>query len=131
MNKAYESLIQSIIKSSEEGVTIPEAERLAGTSLAIMAELSVDLREADKDRRMRKRGVKAIKSAVRMEEIKKHDKKPTEGYLDDVVNLSTLVSGEEEAFDDSEINKEELERQYGIVKECHLFFRSISKGKFE
>lgn len=131
MNKAYESLIQSIIKSSEEGVTIPEAERLAGTSLAIMAELSVDLREADKDRRMRKRGVKAIKSAVRMEEIKKHDKKPTEGYLDDTVNLSELVSGEEASFDDSEINKEELERQYGIVKEAHLFFRGISKGRFE
>jgi hypothetical protein len=95
-----------------------------------MESLSSQLTVLDKERRMRKRGLKAIKSAIRLEEVKSHDKKPTEGALDDVVNTSPLVQAEEEAFDEAEVFTNELERQFGIAKETHLYFRGLSKGQF-
>jgi hypothetical protein len=126
----YETLVLEIQKASEEGVTMEHAERVAATSLFVMNALSERLTLLDKERRMRKRGLKAIKSAVRTEEVKRHDKKPTESQLEDVINLSPIVASEEEAFDNSDINADELERQFGIAKESHLFFRSVSKGTF-
>lgn len=126
----YETLVLEIQKASEEGVTVEHAERVAATSLFVMNSLSESLRDADKDRRMRKRGLKAIKSAVRSEEVKRHEKKPTESQLEDVINLSPIVASEEEGYDDAEVNTEELDRQFGIAKEAHLFFRSVAKGSF-
>jgi hypothetical protein len=126
----YETLVLEIQKASEEGVTMEHAERVAATSLFVIYALSERLTLLDKERRMRKRGLKAIKSAVRTEEVKRHDKKPTESQLEDVINLSPIVASEEEAFDNSDINADELERQFGIAKESHLFFRSVSKGTF-
>lgn len=126
----YEALVLEIQKASEEGVTVEHAERVAATSLFVMNSLSERLRDADKDRRMRKRGLKAIKSAVRSEEVKRHERKPTESQLEDVINLSPIVASEEEAFDDAEVSTEELDRQFGIAKESHLFFRSVSRGTF-
>jgi hypothetical protein len=131
LKSPYELLIEEIEKASEEGLTLEHAEKVAGQALFVMNSLSLKLTVADKDRRMRKRGLKAIKSAVRLEEVKKHDKKPTEGALEDAVNLNELVAGEEEAFDVSDISKEELERQFSIAKESHLYFRGVSRGRFE
>jgi hypothetical protein len=128
----YEQLVSEVEKASEEGVTLEHAERVAALSLSVMNTVSVALKEQDKDRRMRKRGLKAIKSAVRLEEIKNNPaKKPTEGQLDDAVNLNELVAGEEAAFDSSEVDTAELDRQFGIAKECHVYFRGIAKGRFE
>lgn len=129
--KTYQDLVALIEATSEEGCTLEQAERTAAMSLGIMNSLSEQLKHQDKDRRMRKRGLKAIKSAVRMAEVKKYDKKPTESQLQDVVDTDELVMKEEQAFDDSEVDTEELERQYGIAKESHLYFRGISKGRFE
>lgn len=129
--KTYKDLVAVIEQTSEEGITLEQAERTAALSLGIMNSLSERLKLQDKDRRMRKRGLKAIKSAVRMEEVKKYDKKPTEATLDDFVNTSELVIGEETAFDESEVETEELKRQYDIAKECHVYFRGIAKGRFE
>src|SRR4051812_35006354 len=128
MNKHYDLLVLEIAKASDEGVTLDHAERVAGQALFVMNSLSEHLKELDKDRRMRKRGLKAIKSAVRMEEIKKHDKKPTESFLEDTINLSPIVASEEESFDNAEVETEEAERQYSIAKEAHLYFRSVSRG---
>lgn len=128
--KNYNDLLTIIEKASEEGIGLDAAEKAAGTALMVMNSLSEDLKEADKDRRMRKRGVKAIRSAIRMEEIKKHDKKPTEGALEDTVNTNSIVASQEESFDNSEVFTEELERQFGIAKESHLWLRAISKGAF-
>lgn len=121
------SLEQNILDAYEQGVTITDAEKLGAKSLHVQLAISAELAVVDLNRRMRKRGLKAIKSAVRMEEIKKHDKKPTEGYLDDIVNLSELVSGEENGFDDAEVEKEELERLFGVFHEAHLYFRNLAK----
>lgn len=129
--KTYQDLISLIEQASDEGVTMEQAEKAAAMTLGIMNSLSELLKLQDKDRRMRKRGLKAIKSAVRMEEVKKHDKKPTESALQDVVDTNEIVMSEEEAFDSSEVDVEELERQYSIAKESHLYFRGVSRGRFE
>lgn len=130
MSKSYDDLVKEIEKASDEGLTMEHAERVAATALFVMNSLSELLAGSDKNARMRKQGLKAIKSAVRQEEIKRHDKKPTEGQLDDVVNLDTLVQGEETAYDEAEVTRDELERQFNIARESHLYFRSVSKGSF-
>lgn len=121
-------LEKDIQDAYEQSVTMSEAEKLAAKFLGGQIRLSSALAVIDLDRRMKKRGVKAIKSAVRMEEIKKHDKKPTEGFLDDTVNLSDLVNGEEQSFDEAEVEKEEIDRMFGICHEAHIFFRGVSRG---
>lgn len=123
----YEELIQDIQQAAEGGVRVDRAELLAGKCLFIMNTISGELAKADKDRRMRKRGSKAIRSAVRLEESKKYDKKPTEGALEDFCNTNILVQNEEEAYDNAEVKKEEMQRQYDICNESHLYFRGISK----
>lgn len=126
-----DDLEQETIASYEEGVTLEHAEKLAGKSLVAMSKVSDEIKVAGLDARMRKRGFKAIKSAVRMSEVKKHDKKPTEGQLEDIVNTDKLCMDEEEALDTAIENKEELERKFLIFKETHVHFRGISKGRFE
>ena len=126
----YTDLIEEILKAGDEGVTVQHAERVAAKALFVMNAISEDLARSDKDSRMRKQGVKAIRSAVRQEEIKKHDKKPTEGALEDVVNLDSLVQSEETGFNEAEIQTEKLTREFNISKEAHLYFRSVAKGTF-
>ena len=120
-----------IVESYERGVTLEEAEKLASEFLGALIKLSSELKKAGLDSRMRKRGFKAIKSAIRKEEIKKHDKKPTEGQLEDLVNTDELCLNEEKAMDESLENKEELQRYYDIFREAHIHYRGISRGKFE
>jgi hypothetical protein len=124
----YEELIKDIQEAAESGVRIDRAELLAGKCLYIMNAISVELAKADKDRRFRKRGVKAIRSALRIDAVSKSDKRPTEGQLEDLVNTSELVGGEEASYDDAEVIREELQRQYDICNEAHLWFRGISKS---
>ena len=128
MNGQYKQLVDQIGKAANETVTIEDAERIAGFSLFVMNSLSEQLKTLDIERRMRKSGLKAIKSATRITETKKHDKKPTEGALDDAVNTNELVISEEQAFDDAEVETEETKRQYDIAAESHLYFRSLMKG---
>lgn len=127
----YQQLIKEVDAVNDQGITIDHAERVAGLALSTMNELSEQLAVTDKARRMRKAGLKAIRAITRQEEIKKHDKKPTESQLDDVLTLNGMVQKEEDGFDEAEVETELLERQFGISKESHLYFRSISKGRFE
>lgn len=130
MNK-YNQLIKEVEAVADQGITLDHAERVAGLALSTMNQLSEQLLITERNRRMRKAGLKAIKAATRQEEIKKHDRKPTESQLDDVLALNALVQQEEDGFDDAEVETELLERQFGIAKECHLYFRSVSRGRFE
>lgn len=127
----YESLVKDIERTAEEGVTLNEAEKLAGKALAVMNLVSSQLAEAEQDRRMRKQGVKSLRSAVRLEEVSKHEKKPTEGALEDAVNTDNRVLDEESSYDSAEVKTAELERQFGIAKEAHIYYRGVSKGRFE
>jgi mevalonate kinase len=126
----WETLIEKIKSSYESGITTIEAEKLAGEFLYAQIQVSTQLAKQDLDAKMRKSGVKAVRSAVRSEEVKKHDKKPTESALDDVVNLNEIVQAEQDKLDNAEVSRDELERLYNIFRESHLHFRSIARGSF-
>lgn len=126
----WEVLIEKIKSSYEQGITTIEAEKLAGEFLYAQIQVSTQLAKLDLDAKMRKSGVKAVRSAVRSEEVKRHEKKPTESALDDVVNLNEIVQAEQDKLDTAEVNRDKLERLYNIFRESHLHFRSIAKGSF-
>lgn len=124
--------LESKIKASyEEGVTLEDAEKLAAEFLGAQMKVSAELSVADLDSRMRKSGVKAIRAAVYTDACSKADKKPTEGALEHLLNLSDLVQGEQTEFDRAEVRRDELERYYNIFKDAHVYFRQMSKGRFE
>lgn len=121
-------LTAEIEKAYSDSPTMEEAEKLAARFLSAQIKVAEELAIADLDRRMRKRGAKAIRSAVRTEETRKHDKKPTEGQLDDICNLSEIVQSEEEAFDSAEVDTELLKNYLNVFQEAHIYFRGIAKN---
>ena len=126
-----ETLEAKIQKSYEEGVTLEEAERLAAEFLQAQLITSSELKKADLDTRMRKTGVKAIRAAVYLDTVNKAEKKPTEAAIEHTINISDIVEKEQSAFDKAEVEKDELTRYYNIFREGHIYYRGISKGKFE
>lgn len=127
----FAELESDITRAYTEGVTMDEAERLAGKFLVAQMQISEQLRLADLDTRMRKSGLKAVKAAVYVATCSKSDKKPTEAQLEHTINTDSTVAGEQDAFDTAESSKESLERYYNICREAHVYFRGIAKGRFE
>lgn len=124
--------LAEIIKNAyESAVTLQEAEKYAAMFLYAQIQTAEELKNADLDARMRKNGLKAVKSAIRMEEVRKHEKKPTEGALEDAVNTNEIVEGEQRAFDEAEVSRDLLQNYYNIYKDAHIYFRGVSRGKFE
>ena len=126
--KEFEEKIQS---AYTEAVTLAEAETLAGQFLTAQMRISDEIRNADLDARMRRSGLKAVRAAVYMEEATKGDKKPSDVMLAALVDRDKLVQGEQEAFDKAECSRDNLERYYNIFREAHVFFRGVSRGRFE
>lgn len=131
MKNPYQKLEDKIKKSYEEGVTLEEAERLAAEFLHAQIKMSDRLKVLDLDCRMKKSGVKTIKSAVRLDIIRREEKKPTESTIDAMVDTDKLVTDEQQAFDIAEVDKEDAERYFGIFKEAHIYYRGIAKGRFD
>ena len=125
--KQLETKIQN---SYENGVTLEEAEKLAGEFLKAQMTVSNELQTADLDSRMRKSGVKAVRAAVYMKACAESDKKPTENALENTMNTNELVQTEQDALDRAEVERDSLKRYYDIFRECHIYFRGIAKGNF-
>lgn len=125
-----EEISNDIKNSYEMSITIPEAERLAAKFLQAMLVLAEAIRRVDLDSRMRKSGVKAIKAAVYLDAVQKADKKPSDVMLEQMINSSTLVASQQEAFDTAEVNKDYLQNVFNVAREGHLFFRNQAKGTF-
>ena len=121
----------SMQEGYEPGVTLERAERLASRFLTAMLQTSTELTGADLDSRMRKTGVKTIRAAVYLDCATKGEKKPTEAALAAMVDLDKTVIEEQNAYDQAEVSKAELQRYYDIFREAQLTFRGISKGKYE
>jgi len=130
MKKLLESLEQKIVSSYEEGVTVDQAEKLAGEFLYGQVKVSQALKDADLDSRMKKSGVKAIRAAIYMAEATKSEKKPTEAMLAALIDSNDLVMSEQNSLDQSEVSRDELERYYNIFNNAHIHFRGIAKGSF-
>lgn len=120
-----------LISSYQSGVTMAEAERLAGRFLHAQMLISSSLRDKDLDSRMRKAGVKAMRSGIYTEVCSKADKKPTEATIDALINTDDTVLSAQREFDTCEVERDELERYYNIFREAHVYFRGIAKGRFE
>lgn len=129
--KLCEELTKDIKDSYESGVTMEGAENLAAKFLYAQIQVSEELKSADLDSRMRKSGLKAIKAALYMEAATKTDKKPSDSFLENLITTDKIVSAQQNNYDESECNKEELERYYNIFREAHIYFRGIAKGRFE
>ncbi len=126
--KQLETKIQN---SYEQGVTLEDAERLAGEFLYAQLQVSTELKKADLDSRLRKSGVKAVRSAIYLDIVQKADKKPTETQIESMINADKIVQDEQEAFDRAEVDRNELERYYQIFQNAHIHYRGVSKGRFE
>lgn len=126
--KQLEAKIQN---AYEQGTTTEDAERLASEFLYAQLQVSTELKNADLDSRMKKSGLKAVKAAIYMEAATKTDKKPSDVMLQALVDMNDIVQGEQTAFDQAEVSRDELERYYNVFREAHIHFRGIAKGKFE
>lgn len=131
LDKLCTELEKDVKRSYEEGVTMEEAERLAAKCLNVQLSLARAIRTEDIDSRMKRHGIKAVRASVYMAELEKHEKKPTETFLESVVNLDKLVETAERDYAEADAGKEELQNFFGVFKDAHIYFRGIAKGKFE
>lgn len=128
--KLCEELNKDIQNAYEAPITIADAERLAVKFLSAQMRVAGELQIADLDARMRKSGTKAIKAAVYMEAVGKVDKKPSDSYLEQIVNMNELVASEQKAYDEAEVYRDALQNYLNVFKEAHVFFRQVSKGAY-
>lgn len=129
--KLCKTLEEKIQAAYTEGVTMEEAEKLAGEFLYAQIQVSAELKDADMNARMRKTGVKAVKASLYLQEVQKSEKKPTETHLTSLIDSNELVQKEQDAYDAAEVDSANLERYYNIFREGHIHFRGIAKGRFE
>lgn len=127
----FDSLKQGITRSYEEGVTMEEAEKLAAKFLDGSIQVGEAIKVADLDRRMKKAGVKAIRSAVYLEAATQGDRKPSDRLLEAVVDSDKVVSDSQESFDIAEVEINYLSNLLDIFRESHIHFRTIARGRFE
>lgn len=129
-DKFYADLTAEIKAAYEESVTMDKAERLSGRFLHGMILVAEELRNVDLDARMRKSGVKAIRAAVYLEEVRKSEKKPSDVLLEALVNSSREVQAAQDAWDTAEVYRDQLQNYYNIFNQAHVFFRQTSKASF-
>lgn len=124
--------LTEILKSAyESSVTIEEAERLAAKFLHAQIMAAQELAGAELDARMRKTGVKAIKAAVYMKGATSGDKKPSDVLLQAQVDMDKIVQDEQESYDVAEVRADSIRNYLNIFKDGHIYFRGISRGRYE
>lgn len=131
MNELIAELTQKIKGAYESGVTVGEAEKLASEFLHAQLLIADELKAADLNARMRKTGSKAVRAALYMQEATKGDKKPSDTFIENVINVNDLVQGEQERLDTAEVELDALQNTFNIFREAHIHFRGIAKGRFE
>lgn len=123
-------LENNIKDSYESGVTLLQAEKLAGEFLHGQLIVSTELTKLDLDTRMRKSGVRAIRASVYMVESGKDTKKPTEAMLTAVLDSNSDVLEQQAELDEVESQRDELKRLLDVYSNAHIHFRTICKGGF-
>lgn len=126
----FKELEQVLANAYEQNTTLDEAERLAARFLVAALQVSRVLRDVDLDSRVRKTGVKALRAALYLNAIEGKDKKPTEGQLTALIESDQMVEAEQKAFDQAEVDREELKRMYETFQAAHIHFRNLAKGAF-
>lgn len=127
----FQDLENDIKQAYENGGKTPdEAEALAAKFLHAQMQISSELKRAQLDMRMKKSGNKAIRAAVYLDTIKKAEKRPTEAQAAAMVDSDSIVLEEQNRFDEAEVLAAELERQFNICENGHIFMRGVAKGSF-
>lgn len=126
-----DELKSAVERAYNEGVTIPEAEKLAARTLSIRMAIADEIKTKDLDARMKKHGVKAVRGAAYSLEIGKFEKKPTESALEAAVNMSKTVHAAEEEYAEADTEKDRLQAYSDVFKDSHIFFRQLCKGTYE
>lgn len=128
--KLCEDLSKDIKKAYEAPVTMEEAERLAAKFLGAQLSVAGEMQIVDLDARMKKSGTKAVKAAIYMEAATKGDKKPSDSFIQSVVDMSEITASSQNELDEAEVTRDALQNYYNVFKEAHIFFRGIAKGNF-
>jgi hypothetical protein len=128
---AVAELKADVLRIYEESITIPEAERLAAKFLYAQMEISDEIKTKDLDARMRKAGVETTESQVLLDEIAKHDKKPSDSILTAIVATSSIVNEAKDSMFRAQTETEALKRLYEMLKDAHIFCRGIAKGNYD
>ena len=126
-----ENLAKDIQDSYEGGVTMTDAEKLAGKFLYAQMQISNEIASVDLDARMKRSGVKAVKAAIYLEHATKTEKKPSDVLLSAMVDANEIVQGQLRAEAQAEVNRDWLRNQLTIFGEAHVHFRTIAKGSFQ
>lgn len=127
MNDRLENLIR---EAYESGVSVLQAERLAGEFLHAQLIVSRELTNLDLDARMTKTGVKALRAAVYLEECNKESKKPTEATLAAIMDTHEGTRHMQNKLDEVESERDELKRLLDVYANAHIHYRTICKGSF-
>lgn len=127
----YKALEQKIIQSYQEGVTPMTGETLAAEFLEAQIKVSEEVKIAALNARLNKSVLKEARAKLLYAEATKGDKKPSDSILQAIVDSDKRVLGIQNLFDESEEDANELERMYNIFREAHIFYRGISKGRFD
>lgn len=131
---ALKELEQDCLRAYEEGVTIPEAEKLAAKFLHAQMQLgSINglIHRHSLGASMKKNGHKTLRSKVYLEEASKGEKKPTEAALEALISTNTGVCQAQDVAERGREDAEALKRMFDVFKDAHIYFRGIAKGKFE
>lgn len=128
MSQFYKDLEQEIINSYTEGVTLDQAEKLAGRFLHAQLSVSHDLSVSGLDARMRKTGVKAVKAGIYLDICQKSEKKPTEAQIEAQIQTNPLVQTQQNELDAAEVQAQDLERLYNVFQQAHVYYRQMSRG---
>jgi hypothetical protein len=126
-----EQLEAKIQSAYTTGTTIEEAEKLATEFLGAQLQISAVLKTADLDARLRKSGTKSIRAAIYLDIVQKNEKKPTEAQISAMLDSDNIVASEQAALDTAEVVRSELERVYDVFLNAHIFFRGVSRGRFD
>ena len=129
--KFCKELQDNIKNTYEEGVTLEQAEKLAAKFLDASIQVGEELKNADLDRRMKKAGLKSIKAAAYLNAATQGDKKPSDKLIEAVIDSDKEVSTQQELLDTAEVYVNNLQNYLSVFHESHIYYRGISKGRFE
>lgn len=127
----FQELHQDIMNAYETTPTIEESEKFAAKFLSAQIRVGSELSKADLDSRMKKQGVKAVRAAVYLENATKGDKKPSDVMLQALVDRDEVTTEAQRVFDEAEVYKNELDNYLNVFQNAHLYFRNLSKGRYE
>lgn len=127
----YKELEQKIINAYTEGVTLDDAEKLAGEFLEAQIKASEEIKQLDLNARLLKSLVKQTRAEVFVTEATTPEKKPSDTLLSAMVDKNQKVQHEQGTLDLAEVDRDEILRMFNIFKDAHIFYRGVSRGKFE